>query len=75
MDKDFPENLRDTRTSFRELLRRWTTSSSLSGSLVSSLAEKGSRVLSNKKTPVGVYAGCVGLRKNYGYVGWQWKVV
>ena len=29
----------------------------------------------NKKTPEGVYAGCVGLRKNYGYVGWQWKVV
>ena len=27
-----------------------------------------------KKTPEGVYAGCVGLRKNYGYVGWQWKV-
>ena len=29
----------------------------------------------NKKTPEGVYAGSVGLRKNYGYVGWQWKVV
>ena len=29
----------------------------------------------NKKTPEGVYAGFVGLRKNYGYVGWQWKVV
>ena len=29
----------------------------------------------NKKTPEGAYAGCVGLRKNYGYVGWQWKVV
>ena len=28
----------------------------------------------NKKTPKGVYAGCVGVRKNYGYVGWQWKV-
>ena len=26
----------------------------------------------DKKTPEGVYAGCVGLRKNY--VGWQWKV-
>ena len=31
-------------------------------------------ITSNKKTPEGVYAGCVGLRKNYGYVGWQWKV-
>ena len=30
---------------------------------------------SDKKTPEGVYAGFVGLRKNYGYVGWQWKVV
>ena len=30
---------------------------------------------SNKKTPEGVYAGCFVLRKNYGYVGWQWKVV
>ena len=29
----------------------------------------------NKKTPEGVYAGFVGLRKNYGYVEWQWKVV
>ena len=28
----------------------------------------------NKKTPKGVYAGCVGVRKNNGYVGWQWKV-
>ena len=27
----------------------------------------------SKKTPEGVYAGCVGVRKNYGYVGWQWK--
>ena len=25
----------------------------------------------NKKTPEGAYAGCVGLRKNFGYVGWQ----
>ena len=25
----------------------------------------------NKKTPEGVYAGCVGVRKNYRYVGWQ----
>ena len=30
--------------------------------------------LTNKKTPEGVYAGCVGIRKNYEYVGWQWKV-
>ena len=28
----------------------------------------------NKKTPEGAYAGCVGLRKNYGYVGWKWKL-
>ena len=28
----------------------------------------------NKKTPEGVYAGCVGVRKNYRYVEWQWKV-
>ena len=28
----------------------------------------------NKKTPEGVYAGCVGVRKNYRYVQWQWKV-
>ena len=28
----------------------------------------------NKKTPEGVYAGCVGVRKNYQYVEWQWKV-
>ena len=28
----------------------------------------------NKKTPEGGYAGCVGLRKNYGYVGWKWKL-
>ena len=29
---------------------------------------------SNKKTPEGVHAGCVGVRKNYHYVEWQWKV-
>ena len=28
----------------------------------------------NKTTPEGVYAGCVGVRKNYRYVEWQWKV-
>ena len=28
----------------------------------------------DKKTPEGAYAGCVGLRKNYGYVGWKWKL-
>ena len=28
----------------------------------------------NKKTPEGAYAGCVGVRKNYRYVEWQWKV-
>ena len=28
----------------------------------------------NKKTPEGAYAGRVGLRKNYGYVGWKWKL-
>ena len=27
----------------------------------------------NKKTPEGVYAGCLGVRKNYQYVQWQWK--
>ena len=27
----------------------------------------------NKNTPKGVYAGCVGVRKNYRYVQWQWK--
>ena len=26
----------------------------------------------NKKTPEGVYAGCVGVSKNY--VEWHWKV-
>ena len=26
------------------------------------------------KTPEGAYAGCVGVRKNYHYVEWQWKV-
>ena len=31
-------------------------------------------VIVNKKTPEGAYAGCVGLRKNYGYVGWKWKL-
>ena len=38
MDTDFLANLWDTRTSFWELLRRRTTSSSLSGSCVTSLA-------------------------------------
>ena len=28
----------------------------------------------HKKTPEGVYAGCIGARKNYRYVEWQWKV-
>ena len=28
----------------------------------------------NKKTPEDVYAGCVGVRKNYRFVEWQWKV-
>ena len=28
----------------------------------------------NKKTLEGVFAGCVGVRKNYRYVEWQWKV-
>ena len=28
----------------------------------------------NKKTPEGVFAGCVGVRKNYRYVEWQWKI-
>ena len=27
-----------------------------------------------KKTPEGVYAGCVGVSENYRYVEWQWKV-
>ena len=26
----------------------------------------------NKKTPIGVYGGCVGISKNY--VEWHWKV-
>ena len=43
MDTEFPEDPRDTRTSFWEPLHRRTTSSSLSGSLVTSLAAKGSR--------------------------------
>ena len=33
---------------------------------------KSCRPENNKKTPEGVYAGCVGLRTNY--VGWQWQV-
>ena len=28
----------------------------------------------NKKTPEGVYARCVGVRKNYRYVERQWEV-
>ena len=32
------------------------------------------RMSNNKKTPEGAHAGRVGLRKNYGYVEWQWKV-
>ena len=28
----------------------------------------------NKKMPEGAYAGCVGVKKNYRYVVWQWKV-
>ena len=31
-------------------------------------------IVCNKKAPEGVYPGRVGVRKNYGYVGWQWKV-
>ena len=31
-------------------------------------------LIHNKKTPEGVYAGCVGVRKNCQYVQWQWKV-
>ena len=31
-------------------------------------------IIYNKKTPEDVYAGCVGVRKNYRYVEWQWKV-
>ena len=27
-----------------------------------------------RRQPEGVYAGCVGVRKNYRYVGWKWKV-
>ena len=30
------------------------------------------QILENKKTPEGVYAGCVSGRKNYRYVQWQW---
>ena len=29
-------------------------------------------ILTNKKTPEGVHAGCVGLSMNY--VEWRWKV-
>ena len=32
------------------------------------------RHVTNKKMPEGAYAGCVGLRKNYGYVVWKWKL-
>ena len=32
------------------------------------------QLTNNKKTPEGVYAGCVGVTKNYRYVLWQWKV-
>ena len=35
---------------------------------------RGCNKKANKKTPEGVYAGCVGVRKNYRYVEWQWKV-
>ena len=31
-------------------------------------------IIHNKKAPEGVYAGCLGVRKNYWYVEWQWKV-
>ena len=31
-------------------------------------------IVLNKKTPEGAYAGCIDVRKNYRYVGWQWKV-
>ena len=31
-------------------------------------------LIHNKETPEGVYAGCVGVRKNCQYVQWQWKV-
>ena len=31
-------------------------------------------IYNNKKTPEGVYAGCVAVIKNYWYVEWQWKV-
>ena len=31
----------------------------------------GSVIFKNKKTPEGVYAGCVGVSKNYRYVEWQ----
>ena len=34
----------------------------------------GAKPFRNKKTPEGAYAGCVGFRKNYGYVGWKWKL-
>ena len=32
------------------------------------------RRMRNKKTPEGVHEGCVGVRTNYRYVEWQWKV-
>ena len=32
-------------------------------------AKQRQRNVQNKKTPEGAYAGCLGLRKNYGYVG------
>ena len=43
--------------------------------LVKKAIPSSTKYKNNKKTPEGVYAGFVGLRKNYGYVGWQWKVV
>ena len=30
--------------------------------------------LLDRKTPEDIYAGCVGVRKNYQYVEWQWEV-
>ena len=48
------------------------TPGNLSG-LKSSIHSEIKRI-SNKKTPEGVYAGCVGVRKNYRYGEWQWKI-
>ena len=54
----------------REIKKRFE----LSGVRVIASSKKIAEIKVNKKTPEGVYAGCVGVRTNYRYVEWQWKV-